>query len=189
MNYDEKEKIKKKKYKKYTLSGLIIVALTFLLEYSMEFLLDGIFKSDKKENSEKIVYDVSVEEDSSEESENKIESPFKASDIEVEIIKTNKVDDLVNIRITNNSKTPLTNLIMTINFDDGETSLVLADYGTIMPGKSHVLKNGTMEIDGEIKDFNGGEPVSAFVDWVGDDKKRYLSSIDFLLDIVDTCPL
>ena len=45
MNYDEKKEFKKKKYKKYTLSGLMIIVLTFLLEYSMEFLLDGILKS------------------------------------------------------------------------------------------------------------------------------------------------
>ncbi len=187
MNYDEKKEIKKKKYKKYTIGSVAIIALTFLLEYSMEFLLDSIFEPSKKENVESS-YDVSV--NYSFEYDEGIETPFEPSDINIEIVKVEKnkfYSDgsyLVEARIKNNSDTPLKDIWINLSFDDGETSAYIGGESiTIMPGKSYVT-NGSS--DGEIKNTDSGEVLSGNVYWVGKNKKLFSTDIDFLLDITES---
>ena len=184
---DEKIEIKKKKYKKYTLSGIIIIILSFLAEYFGEFFLDSLFESKIKEDTSynyEILFDDSVEQSES------IKAPFEASDINVEIVKVEKEtvppykNYSIKARITNNSNTPLKTIFLSLSFDNGESSAwVGGDNITIMPGKSYV-SNGVS--DGEIKDIDSGEVLSGSAYWLGENKETFYTQMDFLLNTTDT---
>ncbi len=109
-------------------------------------------------------------------------TPFTAQDIKVYVGFKEQTSEgyIVSGKVTNKSKTPLTSIIATIEFNEGEDIGYVEAFDTLMPGKSRASETlSSVEI--ETIDI-----VSAQVNWLNDKGEEMFTEVDFLLGTTKT---
>ncbi|MCC0674177.1 hypothetical protein IC216_19515 [Clostridioides sp. ES-S-0145-01] len=161
-------------FKNRKISSKLILAVCFVLIIA----IFGVTKLLKNGNPVSATQTVTYKNENSNQDvsgNSEIVTPFKASDIQVIVDFKEKTEEgyIYKAKITNNSKTPLKDMLITVSFDDGEDEGFLDCYGTTMPGKSQSAET-LSNVKADTIDL-----IDTYVIWTDDKGRKINTYVDF----------